>query len=183
MSPRVRAGPLSRLAGGVSIPPRSPEAVAGRTNGGIMGWRGSTAPSNGHRIKSWVPACFSVAGLVAALAAGVAAPAASAAPANAPSSLTGTFDCGNGVTGVFVVNSGNAQSANTWNVAHLTFSSGGTGIFVPTMLDLTFSAGGQSFTSQATKGSAPSAITCSIAAGGNGFSLSGVVVGRIVRTS
>ena len=81
----------------------------------------------------------------------------------------------------FVVNSGNAQAATTWNVAHLTFSSGGTGIFVPTMLDLTFSFDGQTSTSHATKGSAPSAITCTISATQDGFTLSGVVTGTIVH--
>jgi hypothetical protein len=115
------------------------------------------------------------------LGAGLGTSAVGAAPSNAPSALSGTFDCGNGVSGTFVVNSGNAAAPTTWNVAHLTFSSGGSGIFVPTTLDLTFSAGGQTFTSHATKGSAPTAITCTISAAGDGFTLSGVVAGKIVH--
>jgi hypothetical protein len=126
-------------------------------------------------IRSGVLAC--VVGLGAALGTSVAA----AAPSHAPSALSGTFDCPNGETGTFVVNSGNARAATTWNVAHLTFSSGGTGIFVPTMLDLTFSFDGQTSTSHATKGSAPSAITCTISAAQDGFTLSGVVTGTIVH--
>jgi hypothetical protein len=109
------------------------------------------------------------------------ATSAQAAPVGAKSSLSGSFDCGGGVSGTFLVNSGNAQSAQTWNVAHLSFTGGGTGIFVPTRLDLTFTMDGQSFTSHAVKGSAPTAITCTIAAGGDGFSLAGTVAGKIVR--
>jgi hypothetical protein len=140
----------------------------------------STTPSQRQRaarrlVRSGVLA--GVVGLGAALGTSVAA----AAPSHAPSALSGTFDCPNGETGTFVVNSGNAHAATTWNVAHLTFSSGGTGIFVPTMLDLTFTFDGQTSTSQATKGSAPSAITCTISAAQDGFTLSGVVTGTIVH--
>ena len=140
----------------------------------------STTPSRRQRavrllVRSGVLA--GVIGLGAALGTSVTA----AAPSHAPSALSGTFDCPNGETGTFVVNSGNAQAATTWNVAHLTFSSGGTGIFVPTMLDLTFSFDGQTSTSHATKGSAPSAITCTISATQDGFTLSGVVTGTIVH--
>jgi hypothetical protein len=141
----------------------------------------STTPSRRQRavrllVRSGVLA--GVIGLGAALGTSVAA----AAPSHVPSALSGTFDCPNGETGTFVVNSGNAQAATTWNVAHLTFSSGGTGIFVPTTLDLTFTFDGQTSTSQATKGSAPSAITCTISAAQDGFTLSGVVSGTIVHT-
>jgi hypothetical protein len=140
----------------------------------------STMPSRRQRavrrlVRSGVLAC--VVGLGAALGTSVAA----AAPSHAPSALSGTFACPNGETGTFVINSGNAAAATTWNVAHLTFSSGGAGIFVPAMLDLTFTSDGQTFTSQATKGSAPSAITCTISAAQDGFTLSGVVSGTIVH--
>ena len=130
-----------------------------------------------RRLLVGSAALLCAVGLGAAMGTSIAG----AAPSNAPTALSGTFDCGNGVSGSFVVNSGNAAAPTTWNVAHLTFSSGGTGIFVPTTLDLTFSSGGQSFTSHATKGSAPSSITCRISAGGDGFTLSGVVTGNVVH--
>jgi hypothetical protein len=118
---------------------------------------------------------------VVALGAAFGTSIADAAPSNARNALSGTFDCANGESGTFVVNSGNAQAETTWNVAHLTFSSGGTGIFVPTMLDLTITFDGQTFTSQSTKGSAPSAVSCTISAAQDGFTLSGVVAGKIVH--
>jgi hypothetical protein len=113
---------------------------------------------------------------------GIAASPASAAPWNAPTALAGTFDCGGGVTGTFVVNSGNAAAPTTWNAAHLTFDSGGTGVFSPTTFDLTFTSPSGSFTEQATKGSAPGPDTCSISASQPGFSLTGTVVGKIVAS-
>lgn len=58
-----------------------------------------------------------VGSVVIAAAAGLGMSSAVAAPVHAKSSLTGTFDCGGGVTGTFVVNSGNAQAAQTWNSA------------------------------------------------------------------
>lgn len=112
--------------------------------------------------------------------AGAGAAVANAAPTNAPSSLTGSFfGCSNGDSGTFVVNSGNNHATQTWNVAHLTFSTGGTGIFVPTNLALTFN--GMS-APPSTKGSAPGSVTCSISAGGNGFTLTGSVTGNIITT-
>src|SRR5437870_5453020 len=118
---------------------------------------------------------FGAKGLLAtgllAVALGVAAVPASAAPSNAPSSLTGTFDCGGGRTGTFVVNSGNSQ-ATTWSPAFLTLSSG-KAIFVPSAFHLTFSFNGQTFTQNATKGNSPAPTTCTIAASQGGFSLSG----------
>ena len=49
------------------------------------------------------------------------------------------------------------------------------------LLDLTFFFDGQTFTSPATKGSAPSAITCTISAAQDGFTLSVVAPGTIVH--
>ena len=106
---------------------------------------------------------------------GISAGSAGAAPMNG---LTGSFwGCSDGLTGTFVINSGNSHAAQTWNVAHLTFTTGGTGIFVPTALDLSFNgmSGGL-----VTKGSAPGDVTCSILASQGGFTLSGMVTGRVV---
>jgi hypothetical protein len=135
-------------------------------------------------MAGWKPTLagrVALGSMIIAAAAGVGVSTAQAAPVHAKSSLSGTFDCGGGVTGTFVVNSGNAQSAQTWNSAHMTFASGGTGIFVPTELDLTITVDGQTVTSHATKGSAPSTVSCSIAAAADGFSLTGTVTGKIVR--
>lgn len=63
---------------------------------------------------------------------------AGAAPVNAPSALHGTFTCGTGVSGTFVTNTGNA-TGTAWNVAHLLFTTGARGIFVPTSLSFTVS--------------------------------------------
>jgi hypothetical protein len=112
---------------------------------------------------------------------GLAPAVAGAAPSNAPTALSGTFDCGNGQTGTFLINSGKAENPTTWEMAHLTFSSGGSGIFVPTAIDITFTVNGQSQTVQATKGSAPGSVTCSISAAQDGFTLSGSVTGNIVH--
>src|SRR5579862_7939013 len=80
---------------------------------------------------------------------------ASAAPSNAPSSISGTFSCTNGDAGTFVVNSGNGNgNGTTWNVAHLSFDTGGRGVFSPTGFDLTFSFDGQMFTQVAQKNNA-----------------------------
>lgn len=130
--------------------------------------------------------------LIPAAASMLSSPEASAAPSNAPSALQGTFNCGGGVTGAFVTNSGNS-SATTWSIAHLSFTGGGTGIFVPASLDLSISVGGVPIgpPEVATKGNAPAPDTCTILAtfpvpspsGGTGnATLSGVVTGRIVRT-
>jgi hypothetical protein len=116
-----------------------------------------------------------------AAAVGVGVSGASASPSNAPTALSGTFNC-SGSTGTFVVNSGNAMAPVTWNVAHLTFSSGDTGIFVPTALHLTFTFMGQSQPLDASKGSAHGSATCSIAATQGDFSLTGSVTGNIRHT-
>jgi hypothetical protein len=113
---------------------------------------------------------------------GLGVTSAGAAPANAKTALSGTFSaCTNGQSGTFVVNSGNSHAAQTWNAAHLTFASGGTGIFVPTAVNLTFTQGGQSQTQNVKKGSAKGTVTCTIAASGPGFSLAGTVTGKMVR--
>ena len=103
-----------------------------------------------------------------------------AAPSNAPTSLVGTFDCGGGNTGSFVVNTGKSNST-TWSPAFLTLSSG-RGMFVPTELHLTFTFGGQTGHEDNVKGGGhPVGLTtCTIAAGQDGFSLSGTVVGTLV---
>jgi len=53
---------------------------------------------------------------------GFGATSASASPVNAKNALSGTFDCGSVGSGTFVVNSGNAQAAVTWNAAHVNFA-------------------------------------------------------------
>jgi hypothetical protein len=103
---------------------------------------------------------------------------AGAAPTNAPSSLTGQFfNCSNGDSGTFTVNSGNSHAAQTWNVAHLVFASGGTGIFVPTALALSFNGSPPTLV---TKGSTTGSVTCSISATEDGFMLNGTVTGNVV---
>lgn len=112
-------------------------------------------------------------------------PAVSAAPSQAGTAVAGTFDCADGEAGTFVVNSGNAN-ATAWNVAHLTLESGGSAIFVPATLDLTFSYNGELVgTEQATKSSHTSATdTCMISATesvpGGSVTLSGTVTGKII---
>jgi hypothetical protein len=81
---------------------------------------------------------------------------------------------------MFTVNSGNSHAAQAWGSAHLTFNGGGTGIFVPTELNLTITSGGMTFTSDSTKGNAPGSVTCTILESAPGFSLSGIVTGTIV---
>jgi hypothetical protein len=134
------------------------------------------------RIKAVLGRTLVTAALIAgAGAAGMAA--ASASPSNAPTSTTGLFTCPGGVTGTFVVNSGKASAPTTWNVAHLTFDSGGSGIFVPTALHLTITSPEGIFHEDATKGNAPGSVTCSIVAPpppAQSF-LRGTVVGNIVR--
>lgn len=124
---------------------------------------------------------------------------AGAAPVAAPSSLHGTFTCGTGMTGVFVTNTGNA-TATPMNVAHLMFSTGATGIFVPSTLTFTIVVvttttgtviGTFSATSVKGNGHAPSTDSCTISATIGPFAtpdtggditatLTGTVVGKIV---
>jgi hypothetical protein len=122
-------------------------------------------------------------GAVAVLGVGVlglGVASASAAPTNAPNSLTGIFyDCTpTGDSGTFVINSGNSHAAQTWNVAHQTFSAGGTGIFVPTSLALVFNGVPET---PVNKGATRGSVTCSIYANEDGFILSGSVTGKIVH--
>lgn len=124
---------------------------------------------------------------------GAGATVAGAAPSHAPSSYSGTFTC-TGSTGTFVVNTGDS-TATTWSAAHLTFSTGGRGIFVPSQFHLVFdvvTAGGTVVpvgTQTAVKGSghAPSPDTCHITAvvavtptTTLELVLTGTVVGKIV---
>ncbi len=111
---------------------------------------------------------------------GLGASTAGAAPTKAPSSLQGTFSCDNGDTGTFVVNSGNAQG-QTWNAAHLTFDTGGKGIFHPVSTDLTISFDGMTEQQFAQKNNtSKGSVTCDISAvQPGGFSLTGTVVGWI----
>lgn len=126
---------------------------------------------------SMTAAAFAVTGAI-----GVGS-AAYAAPSNAKTSVSGTFDCGGGVQGEFVVNSGNAQAATTWNVAHLFFSGGGTGIFQPSAFDLTFSTPQGTFSEVASKNGPKPTTTCFIsAAPAPGYSLAGLVTGKITLT-
>jgi hypothetical protein len=112
---------------------------------------------------------------------GLGVSAASAAPSKAPSAQKGAFVCPGGVTGTFIINSGNSHAAQTWNVAHLTFDGGGAGIFVPTELDLTITTPGGTFMTHSVKGKARGSITCSISETAPGFSLTGEVTGNIVH--
>jgi hypothetical protein len=112
---------------------------------------------------------------------GLGVAGAGASPSNAPAATSGMFICPGGVTGTFLLNSGNSHAAQPWNIAHLTFDSGGTGIFVPSALDFTITFDGQPPVNvNATKGSAPGPVTCTISESAPGFSLSGSVTGRIV---
>jgi hypothetical protein len=112
--------------------------------------------------------------------------AAGAVPSG-PNVSTGSFTCPGGVTGSFVApgNSGGDKAAD-WSVAHLTFTSDGRGIFVPTALDLTFLINGLPAGSfSGTKGNAPSSVTCSIVSDkqsfpGGTFQFVGTVTGNIV---
>ncbi len=118
---------------------------------------------------------LALAVIVAAGALGMSVGSAAAAPTNGLSGLFG--ECTNGASGTFIVNSGNSHAAQTWNVAHLWFSTGGTGIFVPSALDLSYN---ESPPVLVTKGNAPGNVTCAISADEGGFTLSGWVTGRMV---
>ena len=110
---------------------------------------------------------------------GLGVSSAGAAPTNAPSSLQGTFSCDNGDTGTFVVNSGNAQGT-TWNGAHLSFDTGGNGIFHPVSINLMISFMGQPQQQIAQKNNtSKGSVTCDITAAQGPFSLVGTVFGWI----
>ena len=96
--------------------------------------------------------------------------------------MSGTFDCGSAGTGAFVINSGNSHAAQTWNVAHLTFDSGTTGIFVPNMINLSGSFDGQPITQQASKNGPVGSALCTIHISQGPFTLDGQVGGMIVMS-
>jgi hypothetical protein len=133
-----------------------------------------------RRARVLAAGVIAATGLSAAVI-GFGATSASASPENAKNALTGTFDCGSVGSGTFVVNSGNAQAAVTWNAAHLTFADGSSAVFQPRAFDLTFTFEGQSMTQVASK-NGPGSTVCSIAASQDGFSLSGTVTGKVTFT-
>jgi len=107
-----------------------------------------------------------------------------AAPSNAPSRLVGTANCGPDGTFDFVVNSGNAQ-ANTWGAAFVTRSDGQQGLFLPVSFDLTFTSPFGTFTSVASKATAPGPVSCTISGSPVNFpeaTLTGTATGTIVWT-
>ena len=112
------------------------------------------------------------------------ASAAFSAPSNAPNRLVGTADCGPDGTFDFVVNSGNAMGT-TWNPAFVTRSDGQQGLFLPASLDLTFTTPFGTFTSVASKPTAPGPVSCTITGTPVAFpeaTLTGTVTGTIVWT-
>jgi hypothetical protein len=133
-----------------------------------------------RRVRVLAAGVIAATGLSAAVI-GFGATSASASPENAKTALSGTFDCGSVGSGTFVVNSGNAQAAVTWNAAHLTFADGSTAVFQPRAFDLTFTFEGQSMTQVASK-NGPGSTVCSISASQDGFSLSGTVTGKVTFT-
>jgi hypothetical protein len=111
------------------------------------------------------------------------ASAAFSAPSNAPNRLVGTADCGPDGTFDFVVNSGNAMGT-TWNPAFVT-SDGQQGLFLPASVDLTFTTPFGTFTSVASKPTAPGPVSCTITGSPVAFpeaTLTGTVTGTIVWT-
>jgi len=117
----------------------------------------------------------------------VLAPASAAfsAPSNAPNRLVGTADCGPDGTFDFVVNTGDSQAMTTWNPAFLTRSDGQQGLFLPASIDLTFTSPFGTFTSVASKRTAPGPVSCTITGSPVGFpeaTLTGTVTGTIVWT-
>ncbi|MDX6230913.1 MAG: hypothetical protein QOI76_4303 [Frankiales bacterium] len=112
------------------------------------------------------------------------ASAAFAAPSHAPNRLVGTADCGADGTFDFVVNSGKTE-ATTWNPAFVTGSDGQQGLFLPVSFDLTFTTPFGTFTSTASKPTAPGPVSCTITGSPVSFpeaTLTGTVTGTIVWT-
>ena len=112
------------------------------------------------------------------------ASAAFSAPTNAPNRLVGTADCGPDGTFDFVANSGNTE-ATTWNPAFVTRSDGQQGLFLPASFDLTFTSPFGTFTSVASKRTAPGPVSCTITGSPVAFpeaTLTGTVTGTIVAT-
>jgi hypothetical protein len=137
--------------------------------------------SKSNRRVQRIAAGIAGTAVLAAGIVGLGASSASGSPVNARNALMGTFDCGSVGAGTFVVDSGNAQAATTWNAAHLTFADGSTAVFQPRAFDLTFTFNGQSMTEVASK-NGPGSTVCSISAGQDGFSLSGTVTGKVTFT-
>ncbi len=116
----------------------------------------------------------------------VLAPASAAfsAPSNAPNRLVGTADCGPDGTFDFVVNTGESE-ATTWSPAFLISSDGQQGLFLPASFDLTFTSPFGTFTSVASKRTAPGPVSCTITGTLVGFpeaTLTGTATGTIVLT-
>jgi hypothetical protein len=112
------------------------------------------------------------------------ASAAFADPVNAPNRLVGTADCGPDGTFDFIVNSGNTE-ATTWGPAFITGSDGQRGLFLPASFDLTFTSPFGTFTSVASKRTAPGPVSCTITGSPVAFpeaTLTGMVTGTIVAT-
>jgi hypothetical protein len=106
-------------------------------------------------------------GVGAAALAGVislGAGAASAAPSNAKNGTIGTFDCGSVGSGMFVINTGNANGMS-WGQAHLTFADGSTANFQPSSLMIAFTQGGQTQTQTQSKNNPKGSVTCTGHAG------------------
>jgi hypothetical protein len=131
-------------------------------------------------FRVFAASVIAAAGISAAVA-GFGGASASASPVHAKTALTGAFDCGSVGSGTFVVNSGNAHAAVTWNAALLTFADGSTAVFQPRAFDLTFTFEGQSMTQVASK-NGPGSTVCTISASQDGFSLSGTVTGKVTIT-
>src|SRR3954471_11221644 len=106
----------------------------------------SASAGRRHVVKAIAVTAALAAGVI-----GVGVLPASAAPVRAPRAGTGTFDCGGGVTGTFLTNTSNSD-ATSWSPAFLTFTSGGTGRFVPSTFDFIITFNGESFPFQASKG-------------------------------
>jgi hypothetical protein len=143
-------------------------------------------------MRYWKRGILTAAFLVLASGVLVLGPStAGAASANAPNTTTGTFTCDHGLSGTFVAPGNNSHSnVTSWGAAHLTFASGGTGVFVPATFDFTFTLNGVPVrTEAATKGNAPAPDSCSISSsstipgpGGGTLLLSGIVTGKINQT-
>jgi hypothetical protein len=106
-------------------------------------------------------------------------------PVTAPDRLVGTADCGPDGTFDFVVNSGKAEAPTTWNPAFVTGSDGREGLFHAVSLDLTFTTPFGTFTSVASKQTAPGPVSCTITGSPVSFpeaTLTGTVTGTIVWT-
>jgi len=133
-----------------------------------------------RRSRVFAAGLIAAAGISAA-AVGFGGASASASPVNAKNAVTGMFDCGSAGSGMFVVNSGNAQAAVTWNAAHLTFADGSRAVLQPRAFNLVFTFQGQSMHQVASK-NGPGSTVCSISASQDGFSLSGTVTGKVTHT-